>query len=84
MNDENCLKINDFESSLKELEDIVSELENPDISLDEALKKYEKGIKLYRACLKFLEKAEKKIQILTKDENGNVILEDQEYDINAD
>ncbi len=84
MNDnKNCLKINDFESSLKELESIITELENPEISLDEALKKYEKGIKLYRACLSFLEKAEKRIQILTKDENGEIILEDQEYDIDA-
>ncbi len=77
MNDKNQLKINDFESSLKELENIVSELENPDIALDEALKKYEKGIKLYRACLNFLEMAEKKIQVLTKDENGEIILKDR-------
>ena len=40
----------DFEKALKELEKIVRELESGDVSLDESLKKFEKGIELYKGC----------------------------------
>lgn len=56
----------DFESSLKELEQIVKQLESGDISLDESLKKFEKGIELYRECRQTLQQAEKKIKILNE------------------
>jgi len=59
-----------FEDALKGLEDIVERLEKGDLSLDETLSVYENGIKLYKQCVVFLENAEKKIQILVKDENG--------------
>ena len=59
-----------FEDALKGLEDIVERLEKGDLSLDETLSVYENGIKLYKQCVAFLENAEKKIQILVKDENG--------------
>lgn len=55
----------DFENSLKELEKIVRELESGEVSLDESLKKFEKGIELYRECRNTLDSAEKKIKILT-------------------
>lgn len=59
-----------FENALKELEDIVERLEKGDLSLGETLSEYENGIKLYKQCVTLLEDAEKKIQILVKDENG--------------
>ncbi len=59
-----------FEDSLKGLEDIVERLERGDLSLDETLSEYEEGIKLYKQCITLLENAEKKIQLLAKDENG--------------
>ncbi len=55
----------DFESSLKELEKIVRELESGDISLDESLQRFEQGIELYKRCRHTLEGAEKRIKILS-------------------
>lgn len=55
----------DFESSLKELEKIVRELESGEVNLDESLKKFEKGIELYKNCRQTLQAAEKKIKILS-------------------
>jgi len=55
----------DFESSLKELEKIVRELESGEVNLDESLKKFEKGIELYKECRQTLQAAEKKIKILS-------------------
>ncbi|MCK9235335.1 MAG: exodeoxyribonuclease VII small subunit [Acholeplasmataceae bacterium] len=48
-----------FEELLKELETIVKELENKDIPLDEAVKKYQKGLELSKAAYQMLESAEK-------------------------
>lgn len=55
----------DFESSLKELEKIVRELESGDVNLDQSLKRFEQGIELYKKCRSTLEGAEKKIKILS-------------------
>jgi exodeoxyribonuclease VII small subunit len=63
-----------FEDALKKLEKIVEELENGSLSLDEALEKYEEGIKLSKACSKKLEAARKKVEILLKAEDGSVEL----------
>ena len=65
-----------FEDALKKLEKIVGDLENGNIPLDEALEKYEEGIKLSRACAKKLEVAKKKVEILLKSEDGSVELKD--------
>ncbi len=59
-----------FAEILKGLEEIVERLEKGDLSLDDTLSEYENGIKLYKQCVALLEDAEKKIQILTKDEHG--------------
>ncbi|MDD5669625.1 MAG: exodeoxyribonuclease VII small subunit [Candidatus Omnitrophica bacterium] len=59
-----------FEESLKKLEKIVEDLEKGDLSLDEALKKYQEGIDLSRSCSQRLENAKKKIDILTKNKKG--------------
>ena len=55
----------DFETSLKELEKIVRDLESGETNLDESLKKFEQGIELYKKCRSTLESAEKKIRILS-------------------
>lgn len=52
----------DFESSLKELETIVSRLEKPDVPLDDALKYFEEGVTLARLCQKALKQAEQQVQ----------------------
>ena len=59
-----------FEESLKKLEKIVEDLEKGDLSLDEALKKYQEGIELARLCSQRLENAKKKIDILVKNKKG--------------
>lgn len=61
-----------FESAMKRLESIVHELESGDLSLDEALKKFQDGVKLSRFCSKKLDEIEKKVSILLKDEEGNI------------
>ncbi|MCC7211259.1 MAG: exodeoxyribonuclease VII small subunit [Candidatus Brocadia sp.] len=68
-----------FEDAAKGLEDIVERLEKGDLPLDETLSKYEQGIKLYKQCVALLEDAEKKIQILVKDENG--VFRTRDYEI---
>jgi len=59
-----------FEDALKKMEKIVEELEGGDLSLDEALKKYQEGIELSRACAQRLESAKKKIDVLVKNKKG--------------
>lgn len=61
-----------FEESIKELEKIVSELEVPNLTLDESVKKFEKGMELSKHCNELLEKAEKSITILIEKSNGEV------------
>ncbi|MBY0517727.1 MAG: exodeoxyribonuclease VII small subunit [Bacteriovoracaceae bacterium] len=56
-----------LEESLTNLEKIVQELEKGQLGLDESLKKFETGVKLYRSCRESLSDAEKKIKILTDD-----------------
>ena len=53
-----------IEARLSELEAILEELESGDLELDQALKRFEQGVKLSRECQKTLEDAEMKIKIL--------------------
>jgi exodeoxyribonuclease VII small subunit len=64
-----------FEDALKKLEKIVGELESGELSLDEALKIYQEGIELSRACSQRLESAKKKIDLLVKNKKGEFELE---------
>lgn len=64
-----------FESSLKELEKIVGRLEDGELSLEESLKLFEDGVRLSRECQARLNQAERRIEVLLKDENGNPNLE---------
>ena len=54
----------DLEKSLNELEKIVAELEEGDIPLEQALKQFEKGVKLSRDCQSALQAAEQRVKIL--------------------
>lgn len=59
-----------FEESLAALEDLVSAMEEGELSLEQSLQAFEKGIKLTRECQSALQKAEQKVQILIA-ENGS-------------
>ncbi|MCR4395210.1 MAG: exodeoxyribonuclease VII small subunit [Candidatus Saccharicenans sp.] len=61
-----------FEKALAELEQIVGQLEKGGLALNESLALFEKGIKLTRFLRAELDKAEKKIEILLKDEKGQL------------
>ena len=65
-----------FEKNFKKLEEIVEKLEDEEISIDQALSLYEEGIKLSKLCIKKLEDARQKVEILSKDTDGNFKLKD--------
>ena len=62
-----------FEQSLKQLEEIVQELESGDLPLEKALKKFEEGIQLSKLCSQTLDETEQKISILLKGQDGGII-----------
>ena len=59
-----------FESSLAQLETIVRQLEAGDLPLEDSLKLFEKGVALSRECRQRLNEAERRIEILMKDSDG--------------
>ena len=59
-----------IEQSFEKLDEILKSLEQPDISLDEALKIYNEGIKLVKNCNQQLDKVEKQIIVLSDKEGG--------------
>lgn len=61
-----------FEKSLTELEDLVESMEQGDLSLEEALKAFEKGIALASSCQQSLQKAEQKVTQLVE-KNGELL-----------
>lgn len=63
-----------FEDALAELEQLVNRLERGDISLEESLQAFERGVNLTRICQKALQEAEQKVQVLI-DKNGSPVLE---------
>jgi len=68
----------DFEVSLGQLEDLVTAMEDGDLSLEESLQAFETGIKLTRECQAALQRAEQKVQILI---DSNAAPEDLDTDI---
>jgi len=54
-----------FEESMDSLETIVKGLETGELSLDESIKNFEQGAKIYKDCKKYLGEVEKKVQVLT-------------------
>ena len=61
----------DFEEALDQLEELVEDMENGDLTLEESLKAFEQGIKLTRECQAALSQAEQKVQMLVE-ENGKL------------
>ena len=66
----------DFETTLKQLEDLVAQMESGELGLEESLKAFERGVKLTRDCQTALKNAELKVQTLTDDDR----LEDLDLD----
>jgi exodeoxyribonuclease VII small subunit len=60
----------DFERSLAELEAIVDKLEQGELSLDESLKHFERGVQLTRVCQTALKQANQKVQVLLRRSGG--------------
>ena len=65
----------DFESTIAELENLVNELEQGDISLEDSLKKFERGIELTRTCQKALQEAEQKVKMLVEKNNADGLVD---------
>ena len=59
-----------FEAALKEIEQIVEQLEAGDLPLEQSLELFEQGVRLSRDCQKRLDEAERRVEILLKDEDG--------------
>ena len=70
-----------FEKDLERLEEIVEALEGGGLALDDALKTFEEGIKLAKRCEKALVQAEKRIEVLTANEDGD--LEAEPFDADS-
>ncbi len=70
-----------FEDSLSELEKIVTDLEHGDVSLDDALKQFERGIKLVRNSQNKLENAQQKVSVLMQQEGGDTL---KPYDVEGE
>ena len=64
-----------FEENMKKLEEIAAELEKGELDLDTSVSKFEEGMKISKECNEMLEKAEKKITMLIKAENGELVEE---------
>ena len=70
-----------FEDTRNKLEKIVNDLEDGELKLDDAIKKYEEGAKLASICNKKLNEIKKRIDVLVKDSSGNFI--EQEFDTSS-
>ena len=69
-----------FEKALAHLESIVTELEKGELALEEALKLFEEGIKISRFCNAKLDEAERKVEILVKSEQGQLVEEPFQFE----
>jgi exodeoxyribonuclease VII small subunit len=67
-------KPKNFETSLEELERIVRELEQGELTLEKSLELFEQGVKLSRECQERLNQAERRIEILMRDNQGRAVV----------
>jgi exodeoxyribonuclease VII small subunit len=81
----NNAKPKNFETSLEELERIVRELEQGELTLEKSLELFEQGVKLSRECQERLNQAERRIEILMRDNQGRATVRpfDPESELNA-
>ena len=70
----NELQVRTFEASLEALEQIVRELERGDLSLEKSLELFEQGIRLSRECQERLNQAERRIEVLLRDNQGRPVV----------
>ncbi|MGA7801389.1 MAG: exodeoxyribonuclease VII small subunit [Gammaproteobacteria bacterium] len=63
----------DFENALKELEGLVEQMEKGDLSLEESLGHFERGIQLTRTCQQALQEAEQKVEILLTQDGQQIV-----------
>ena len=63
-----------FETALEELEQVVEQLESGDLSLEDSLAAFEKGVGLVKFCNQKLTEVEKKVELLVKDKEGKLQL----------
>lgn len=67
-----------LEASMRRLESIVSDLEKGEFSLEQALEKFEEGLKLGKRCKEILDRAEMRVKQLAENANGK--LEEKEFE----
>ena len=63
-----------FEEAIADLEQVVEQLESGDLSLEDSLAAFEKGVGLVRYCNQKLSEVEKKVELLVKDKQGQLQL----------
>jgi exodeoxyribonuclease VII small subunit len=63
-----------FESAMEEIEQVVEQIESGELSLEESLAAYEKGVGLVKFCYQKLNEVEKRIEFLVKDKEGKLQL----------
>ena len=64
-----------FETAMKQLEQIVQDLETGDMPLEKAIKKFEEGIQISKYCSQKLDESEKRITLLMRDSDGEKVSE---------
>ncbi|MDF1823065.1 MAG: exodeoxyribonuclease VII small subunit [Verrucomicrobiales bacterium] len=75
-----------FEDALSQLEELVREMESDQMPLEELIKNYEKGTRLFKVCEKRLDEAQGRIEIIRKNRSGQGVVEpfgDQEAEKGA-
>jgi exodeoxyribonuclease VII small subunit len=72
-----------FETSLEALEQIVQDLEEGDLPLEKSLELFEQGIRLSRECQERLSQAERRIEVLLRDNQGRTTVSDFEATSNT-
>lgn len=70
-----------YEEAIKELEDILEDLEREDITLEDSLKKFKRGVALYNYCNGILKDMEGEVKILLEDDEGNMTEEDFQMEV---
>jgi exodeoxyribonuclease VII small subunit len=63
-----------FDAALEELESVVEQLESGDLSLEDSLAAFEKGVGLVKYCNQKLSEVERKVEVLVKDKEGKLQL----------